>query len=72
MLKKDRKNYLSIAMAEEANPPTPILESHLPTNFFLDEHLHRKEMKVHNNYGLRQGPNGYNNWAGNTPIQELG
>ncbi len=22
-------------------------------------------------HGLRQGPNGYNNWAGNTPIQEL-
>ena len=22
-------------------------------------------------HGLRQGPNGYNNWAGNTPIQEF-
>ncbi len=66
-----KKNYLTIAMAggskhPDANPAiTATKEIIFERTFSLDLNEGAQQ------HGLRQGPNGYNNWAGNTPIQEL-
>jgi hypothetical protein len=66
-----KKNYLSIAMGGGSNHPdadkavTGTNEIIFERTFSLDLNEGAQQ------HGLRQGPNGYNNWAGNTPIQEL-
>jgi hypothetical protein len=66
-----RKNYLSIAMGGRSKHPDadPAVAS---TNEILFERTFSPEQEVGAmRHGLRQGPNGYNNWAGNTPIQQV-
>jgi hypothetical protein len=66
-----RKNYLSIAMAGASKHPDadPAVGSSNELLFIRTFTLDRSEGAQQQ--GLRNGPNGYNNWAGNTPIQEL-
>lgn len=66
-----RKNYLSIAMGggskhPDADPAVASTNEQLFVRTFTPERNEGAQQ-----HGLRQGPNGYNNWAGNTPIQEL-
>lgn len=66
-----RKNYLSIAMGGQSKHPDadPAVASTNELIFIRTFTLDRAEGAQQ--HGLRQGPNGYNNWAGNTPIQEF-
>ncbi len=66
-----KKNYLSIAMGGASKHPDadPGVTSTNELLFVRTFTLERSEGAQQ--HGLRQGPNGYNNWAGNTPIQEL-
>ncbi len=66
-----RKNYLSIALGGASKHPDadPGVASTNEQLFIRTFTLERPEGAQQ--HGLRQGPNGYNNWAGNTPIQEL-
>ncbi len=66
-----RKNYLSIAMGggskhPDADPAVASTNELLFVRTFTPERAEGAQQ-----HGLRNGPNGYNNWAGNTPIQEL-
>lgn len=66
-----RKNYLSISMGGGSKHPDadPVVGSSNELLFVRTFTLERVEdgMRI----GLQNGPNGYNNWAGNTPIQQL-
>lgn len=66
-----RKNYISIAMGGASKHPDadPAVASTNELLFVRTFTLERVEdgMRI----GLQNGPNGYNNWAGNTPIQQL-
>ena len=66
-----KKNYLSIAMGGASKHPDadPGVASTNELLFVRTLTLERSEGSQQ--HGLRQGPNGYNNWAGNTPIQEF-
>jgi hypothetical protein len=65
------KNYLSIAMGGGSNHPDAD-KAVTATNELLFERTFSPNLgEGAQQHGLRQGPNGYNNWAGNTPIQEL-
>ena len=66
-----RKNYLSLAMGGASKHPDadPTVASTNELLFVRTLTLERSEGSQQ--HGLRQGPNGYNNWAGNTPIQEF-
>jgi starch-binding outer membrane protein, SusD/RagB family len=70
-LDEGRKNYLSIAMGGASKHPDadPGVTSTNELLFVRTLTLERSEGSQQ--HGLRQGPNGYNNWAGNTPIQEF-
>ena len=68
-----RNNYMSIAMGGESgigdkSAAVDLIFERTHTALFTRESnwplggLH---------YGINNGPNGYNNWAGNTPIQQL-
>jgi starch-binding outer membrane protein, SusD/RagB family len=68
-----RQNYISIAMGGRSNAGDPAAATEL---IFQRTHtpLYTQEDNwplggIH--YGVNNGPNGYNNWAGNTPIQAL-
>lgn len=66
-----KKNYLTIAMAGGSKHPdaNPAITS---TKEIIFERTFSPDLNEGaQQHGLRQGPNGYNNWAGNTPIQEL-
>lgn len=66
-----RKNYLSLAMggASKHADADPAVATSNELLFVRTLTLERSEGSQQ--HGLRQGPNGYNNWAGNTPIQEF-
>lgn len=66
-----RKNYISIAMGGASKSPDadPGVASTNELLFVRTFSPDRNEGAQQ--HGLRQGPNGYHNWAGNTPIQEL-
>lgn len=66
-----RKNYISIAMggaskSPDADPGVASTNELLFIRTFSPDRAEGAQQ-----HGLRQGPNGYHNWAGNTPIQEL-
>ena len=66
-----RKNYLSISMggaSKHADADAAVASTN-ELLFVRTFTLERSEGAQQ--HGLRQGPNGYNNWAGNTPIQEF-
>lgn len=66
-------NYISVAMGGMSSIGDPAAASEL-----LFERTHTALYTVENNwplgginFGINNGPNGYHNWAGNTPIQQL-
>ncbi|OLY92404.1 RagB/SusD family nutrient uptake outer membrane protein [Cnuella takakiae] len=66
-----RKNYLAIAMGGRSKHPDADAAV-ASSNEILFERTFSPEQEVGAmRHGLRQGPNGYNNWAGNTPIQQV-
>ncbi len=67
------QNYLSISMGGESAMGDAAAASEL-----IFERTHTAEFTEEDawplggiNYGINNGPNGYHNWAGNTPIQQL-
>ncbi len=68
-----KQNYVSIAMGGQSAIGDPAAASEL-----IFHRSHTAEFTVEDNwplggihYGINNGPNGYHNWAGNTPIQQL-
>jgi hypothetical protein len=68
-----KQNYISIAMGGKSAVGDPAAAVEL-----IFQRTHTPEFTVESNwplggihYGINNGPNGYNNWAGNTPIQQL-
>lgn len=66
-----RKNYVSLSMGggskhPDADPAVASTNELLFVRTFTPERAEGAQQ-----HGLRNGPNGYNNWAGNTPIQQL-
>jgi hypothetical protein len=69
-VEQGKKNYISIAMGGGSKHPDADKAAESEILFGRYWTLAKDEysgMYV----GLTQGPNGYNNWAGNTPIQQL-
>ena len=66
-----RQNYISVSMGGGSKHPEadPAVASTNELLFVRTFTLERQEGAQQQ--GLRNGPNGYNNWAGNTPIQQL-
>jgi len=66
-----KKNYLSVAMGGGSKHPDadPVVATSNELLFVRTFTPERNEGAQQ--HGLRQGPNGYNNWTGNSPIQEL-
>jgi starch-binding outer membrane protein, SusD/RagB family len=67
------QNYISIAMGGESALGDPSAAVEL-----IFQRTHTADYTEENNwplgginYGINNGPNGYHNWAGNTPIQQL-
>lgn len=67
------QNYISISMGGGSSVGDPAARSEL-----LFERTHTPLFTVESNWplggihqGINNGPNGYHNWAGNTPIQQL-
>ncbi len=63
------KNYISIAMgggSKSSNADPGAASELIFARYFIPDKDEGGE-----NQGLFNGPNGYHNWAGNTPIQEL-
>lgn len=67
------KNYVSIAMGGQSAIGDPAAAVEL-----IFQRTHTAAFTVEDNwplggihYGINNGPNGYHNWAGNTPIQQL-
>lgn len=65
-----RKNYLSIAMGggSKFSEADPAAATEL---IFTRNYIPEKDEYAGQNVGLTNGPNGYHNWAGNAPIQQL-
>jgi starch-binding outer membrane protein, SusD/RagB family len=68
-----QKNYVSIAMGGESAVGDPAAAVEL-----IFQRTHTAQFTQEDNwplggihYGINNGPNGYHNWAGNTPIQQL-
>lgn len=68
-----QQNYTSIAMGGQSAIGDPAAAIEL-----IFQRTHTPEFTVEDNwplggihYGINNGPNGYHNWAGNTPIQQL-
>lgn len=68
-----QQNYMSIAMGGQSAVGDPAAAIEL-----IFQRTHTPEFTVEDNwplggihYGINNGPNGYHNWAGNTPIQQL-
>ena len=66
-----RKNYLSIAMGGGSKHPDADAAVAGSNELLFERTFTLERPEGAQQHGLRQGPNGYNNWAGNTPIQEL-
>ncbi len=67
------QNYISIAMGGKSSVGDPAAAAEL-----IWQRTHTPEFTQEDgwplggiNYGINNGPNGYHNWAGNTPIQNL-
>ena len=66
-----RKNYLSIAMGGGSRHPDADAAVASTNELIFVRTFTPERNEGAQQHGLRQGPNGYNNWAGNTPIQEM-
>ena len=70
-LAEGRKNYLSIAMGGMSKHPDADPGVASTNELLFERTFSPDQLSDATRHGVRQGPNGYNNWAGNTPIQEL-
>lgn len=68
-----RNNYVAIAMGGKSKAADAAAATEL-----IFQRTHTAEYTAEDNwplggihYGINNGPNGYHNWAGNTPIQQL-
>lgn len=66
-----RKNYISIAMGGASKSPDADAAVASTNELLFVRTFSPDRNEGAQQHGLRQGPNGYHNWAGNTPIQEL-
>lgn len=66
-----RKNYLSIAMGGASKHPDADASVATTNELLFVRTFTLERAEGAQQHGLRQGPNGYNNWSGNSPIQEL-
>lgn len=66
-----RKNYISIAMGGASKSPDADAAVASTNELLFIRSFSPDRPEGAQQHGLRQGPNGYHNWAGNTPIQEL-
>lgn len=66
-----RKNYLSLAMGGASKHPDADAAVAGTNELLFVRTFTLERAEGAQQHGLRQGPNGYNNWAGNTPIQEM-
>lgn len=66
-----RKNYLSIAMGGASSHPDADAAVASTNELLFVRTFTLERPEGAQQHGLRQGPNGYNNWAGNTPIQQF-
>lgn len=64
-----RKNYVSIAMGGGSKAPEA--DAAAATELIFARYFIAAKGETGRSVGLNNGPNGYNNWAGNTPIQAL-
>lgn len=64
-----QKNYMSIAMGGGSKAPGVDATAGSELLFERDFNLNKDETGLY--VGLDNGPNGYHNWAGNAPIEEL-
>ena len=70
-LEDGRKNYLSIAMGGMSKHPDADPGVASTNELLFERTFSPDQLSDATRHGVRQGPNGYNNWAGNTPIHEL-
>lgn len=70
-LAEGRKNYLSIAMGGMSKHPDADPGVASTNELLFERTFSPDQLSDATRHGVRQGPNGYNNWAGNTPIHEL-
>jgi hypothetical protein len=66
-----KKNYLSVAMGGGSKHPDADAAVTSTNELLFVRTFTLERSEGSQQHGLRQGPNGYNNWAGNTPIQEF-
>ena len=66
-----RKNFISIAMGGGSKSADADAAAAATNELLFVRTFSPDRPEGAQQHGLRQGPNGYNNWAGNTPIQEL-
>ncbi|MHA4844349.1 RagB/SusD family nutrient uptake outer membrane protein [Flavitalea antarctica] len=64
-----RTNYISIAMGGGSKAPG--LDATASSEIIFGRYFIAAKQEGGRQMGLNNGPNGYNNWAGNTPIQQL-
>ena len=68
-LVEGQTNYKSIAMGGKSKAPG--MDASAESEILFGRYLTPNQSEGAQQHGLRQGPNGYHNWAGNTPIQQL-
>ena len=68
-LDEAKKNYMSIAMA--GGSKSSLVDAAAATEVIFERSWSPDKDETGKYVGLNNGPNGYHNWAGNSPIQEL-
>ncbi|RYZ48069.1 MAG: RagB/SusD family nutrient uptake outer membrane protein [Sphingobacteriales bacterium] len=63
------KNYISIAMGGGSKAPG--VDATAESEILFGRYFIPAKGEAARQHGLNNGPNGYNNWAGNSPIQQL-
>ena len=64
-----KNNYISIAMG--GGSKSPIADATAANELIFARYFIADQDATGENVGLNNGPNGYHNWAGNTPVENL-
>jgi hypothetical protein len=64
-----KNNYISIAMG--GGSKSPIADATASSELIFARYFIADQDATGENVGLNNGPNGYHNWAGNTPVENL-
>ncbi|MDB5000688.1 MAG: RagB/SusD protein [Mucilaginibacter sp.] len=64
-----KNNYISIAMG--GGSKSPIADAAASNELIFARYFIADQDATGENVGLNNGPNGYHNWAGNTPVENL-